>query len=68
MFSIVSDSQYLVYFPDAGAWKYVEQNRHAYFDKMQVFFYPLCTIAISNLILFINEQHNNDMSSQSAKF
>ena len=55
MFSIVSDSQYLVYFPDAGAWKYVEQNRHAYFDKMQVFFYPLCTIAISNLILFINE-------------
>ncbi|MED6173731.1 putative ubiquinone biosynthesis monooxygenase [Stylosanthes scabra] len=24
---------------DAGAWKYVEQNRHAYFDKMQVWDY-----------------------------
>jgi len=25
-------------FPEAGAWKYVEQNRHAYFKKMQVLF------------------------------
>ncbi|KAE9592136.1 putative FAD-binding domain, ubiquinone biosynthesis hydroxylase UbiH/COQ6 [Lupinus albus] len=24
---------------EAGAWKYVEQNRHAYFDKMQVWDY-----------------------------
>lgn len=27
-----------ILFPEAGAWKYVEQNRHAYFKKMQVFF------------------------------
>ncbi|KAJ7979674.1 Ubiquinone biosynthesis monooxygenase COQ6, mitochondrial [Quillaja saponaria] len=27
------------FFKDAGAWKYVEQNRHAYFDKMQVWDY-----------------------------
>ncbi|XP_057772223.1 uncharacterized protein LOC130991831 isoform X2 [Salvia miltiorrhiza] len=26
-------------FKDVGAWKYVEENRHAYFDKMQVWDY-----------------------------
>ncbi|GLT68587.1 hypothetical protein SLA2020_408020 [Shorea laevis] len=27
------------FFKDIGAWKYVEQHRHAYFDKMQVWDY-----------------------------
>ncbi|XP_024028140.1 ubiquinone biosynthesis monooxygenase COQ6, mitochondrial [Morus notabilis] len=27
------------FFKDIGAWKYVEDNRHAYFDKMQVWDY-----------------------------
>ncbi|GER44513.1 ubiquinone biosynthesis monooxygenase COQ6 [Striga asiatica] len=29
----------ICFFKDIGAWKYVEQNRHAYFDKMQVWDY-----------------------------
>lgn len=27
------------YITDIGAWKYVEQHRHAYFDQMQVTYF-----------------------------
>ena len=37
MFCIVLNLEWQhLYFVDVGAWQYIEQHRHAYFDKMQV--------------------------------
>ncbi|KAK6265967.1 hypothetical protein QUC31_016804, partial [Theobroma cacao] len=35
----ISFFKVVVYLADIGAWQYVEQHRHAYFDKMQVWDY-----------------------------
>ncbi|KAF7837333.1 ubiquinone biosynthesis monooxygenase COQ6, mitochondrial [Senna tora] len=41
---------------DAGAWQYVEQHRHAYFDKMQVLLYSMFIWAMlfNHLIIFMH--------------
>lgn len=41
----------MIHFAGVGAWQYIEQHRHAYFDKMQVISTP---DVLTTLLLIIN--------------